>query len=141
MLRRIRAIHTAVMQKLRYILCILIMVALWNRADHYIFSLLFLSSSIYLSFFLASQRPHVGCLPYFGPSANLECRSERCCTRLAENTGRKSRQKSSSGPNHANLSGYIFATKARIDNRKKLVKQQYLLQMSAQYGELRPTSG
>ena len=31
-----------------------------------------------------------------------------CCTRLAENT---------------NLSGCIFATKARIDNRKKLVKQ------------------
>jgi len=27
------------------------------------------------------------------------------------------------------LSGYIFATKAHIDNRKKLVKQQYLLQM------------
>jgi len=34
------------------------------------------------------------------------------------------------------LSGYIFATKARIDNRKKLVKQQYVLQMSPQYGEL-----
>jgi len=33
---------------------------------------------------------------------------------------------------------YIFATKARIDSLKKLVKQQYLLQMSAQYGELRP---
>jgi len=29
-----------------------------------------------------------------------------------------------------NFAGYIFATKARIDNRKKLVKQQYLLQMS-----------
>ena len=28
------------------------------------------------------------------------------------------------------LSGYIFATKARIDNRKKILKQQYLLQMS-----------
>jgi len=36
--------------------------------------------------------------------------------------------------------GYIFATKACIDNRKKLVKQQYLLHMSLQYGELRPTS-
>jgi len=32
-------------------------------------------------------------------------------------------------PSH-NFSGYIFATKARIDNRKKkLVKQQYLLHM------------
>jgi len=34
------------------------------------------------------------------------------------------------------LSGYIFATKARIDNQKKLVKQQYLPHMSSQYGEL-----
>jgi len=39
------------------------------------------------------------------------------------------------------LSGYIFATKACIDNRKKPVKQQYLLHMSSQYGELRRTSG
>ena len=34
-----------------------------------------------------------GCLPYFdtwcGPSANLECRSEICCSRLAAHTGRK----------------------------------------------------
>jgi len=28
------------------------------------------------------------------------------------------------------FSGYIFATKASIDNRKKLVKQQYLLYTS-----------
>ena len=31
----------------------------------------------------------------------------------------KSRQKSTSGHHRTNLSGYIFATKARIDNRKK----------------------
>jgi len=31
------------------------------------------------------------------------------------------------------LSGYIFATKACIDNRKKRVKQQCLLYMSTQY--------
>jgi len=35
----------------------------------------------------------------------------------------------------------IFAIKARIDNRKKNVKQQYLLHVSPQYGELQPTSG
>jgi len=39
------------------------------------------------------------------------------------------------------LSGYIFAVKACIDGWKKLVKQQYLLCMTSQYGELRPTSG
>jgi len=35
------------------------------------------------------------------------------------------------------LSGYIFASKAHIDSRKELIKQQYLLHMSSQYGELR----
>jgi len=45
---------------------------------------------------------------------------------LAGNTGRKKRQKVAiSAP--STLSGYIFATKARIDNPKKPVKQQYLL--------------
>jgi len=48
----------------------------------------------FLSFFLAkSQPPQIGCLPYFhtwcGLSANLRCKSETCCTQLAENTGRK----------------------------------------------------
>jgi len=39
----------------------------------------------------------------------------------------KYRQKSPSGHHRTNLSGYIFATEARIDNRKKkLVKQRYL---------------
>jgi len=50
--------------------------------------------SFFLLFFLAySQRSEIGFLPYFhtscGLSANLECRSEMCCTRLAENTGCK----------------------------------------------------
>jgi len=36
----------------------------------------------------------------------------------------------------------MFATKARIDNwKKKLVKQQYVLHISSQYGELRLTGG
>ena len=58
------------------------------------------------------------------------------------NTGRKQSPKSRSPSGHhpTNLSGYIFASKAYIDNRKKLVKQQYFLHMSPQYGELRPTS-
>ena len=34
------------------------------------------------------------------------------------------------------LLGYIFATKARIGNLKKLVKQQCLPHMSTQFGEL-----
>jgi len=49
--------------------------------------------------------------------------SEICCTRLAENTGCK---KLPYGHHRTALSGCIFATMARIDNRKK---QQYLLHM------------
>jgi len=53
----------------------------------------------------------------------------------------KWRKNSPSAHHRTTLSGYIFATKACIDNRKKVVKQQYLLHMSLQYGELHPTSG
>jgi len=43
-----------------------------------------------------------------------------CCTRLAGNTGpQKITKNSPSGRHRTTLSGYIFAAKARIDNRKK----------------------
>ena len=47
-------------------------------------------------------------------------------------------KKSPSWHHRTTLSGYVFAIKARIGNRKKLVNQQYLLYMSPQYGELGP---
>jgi len=55
----------------------------------------------------------------------------------------KMTQKTPSGHHRTTLSGYIFPTKARIvlTIGKKLVKQQYLLHMTLQYGELQPTSG
>jgi len=71
-------------------------------------------------------------------AANLECMSEMCGTRLAANTGRK---KLPFWHHRTTLSGCIFTTEARIDNRKKLVKQQYILHMSSYYGELRPSNG
>jgi len=46
-----------------------------------------------------------------------------------------------SGHHHTNLSGCSFVIKAYIDNRKKVIKQQYLPQTSLQYGELRPANG
>ena len=102
------------------------MAALWNRAGHYIFVLWFLLSSFYLLFRAYSQPSQIGCLLYFytwcGVSANLECRSEMYCTRLAGNTGRKKIVKNSPSAHHrTTLSDCIFATKAYIDNRKKLV--------------------
>jgi len=67
-----------------------IMAAVWNRSRHYTFILWFLLLSS--SFFLAYSQPsQIGCLPYFhtwcGLCANLECRSENCCTRLAKKFG------------------------------------------------------
>jgi len=61
-----------------------------------------------------------------------------CCTQLAGNAGRKI---SPSGHHRTTLSGHIFITKACIDNRKKIVKQQCLPHMSSQYDELRSTIG
>ena len=73
------------------------------------------------------------------PSANLECRSEMCCTRLAGNAGPENRQKFDIwAPSH-NVVG-LYLRKALIVNREKIVKQQYFLHMSSQYSELRPFS-
>ena len=92
---------------------VLIMVALWNRADHYIFILWFL-----LSFFprlisavgdwMSAILPHM-VWPY------CEFRMQVWNVLHAK----KSLKKSPSGHHATILSGYIFATKACIDNRKK----------------------
>jgi len=123
------------------------MAALWNRAGHYIFELwFFLWSILYLLFFsspnLSRCRLDVCHTSTHGLSANVGCRSVTCCTQLAENSGRKKSPKKSPSVHHCTtLLGYILETKAHIDNRTKLVTQRYLLQMSSQYGELRPTNG
>ena len=91
---------------------------------------MFLPCGFFSSFFYLFSSPNlsgrIGCLPYChtwrGPSANLECRSEMCCTRLAGNTGRK---KSPFWHHRTSLSGYIIGTKACIDNRKKLLNSNY----------------
>jgi len=114
-----------------------------GQLSHYIFALWFLSFFLLSSFFLAkSQRRQNGCLPYFhtwcGPSVNLECRSEMCCTRLAGNTGRKN----SHFGTVAQLCRAISSELRHVSTiGKKLVRQQYLLSMSRLYSELRPTNG
>jgi len=81
---------------------------------------------LYLFFVAYSQPSQIECLPYLhtwcGPSANLGCRSETCCTRLAGNAERKKIAKNLPSAHHrTTFSGHIFATKAYIDNRKKLL--------------------
>jgi len=93
-----------------------------------IFLLLLLSSSFFLAY---SQRSEIGCLPYFhtwcGLSANLEMHVWNVLhvARWKYRT-RKLRKQSPSVHHRTIMSGYIFATEACIDNRKKIVKQQYL---------------
>ena len=93
-----------------------VMAALRSRCVYYIFVLFLL---LFLAYYQQSQ---IGCLPYFhtwcGLSTNLGCRSETCCTRLAENTGCKNDAKNQHLGTIA-LSGYIFVTKAHVDSRKK----------------------
>ena len=72
------------------------LIALCNRADHYIFALWFLSLFFFPSPNLIGRRLDVYHIlrHMVWPSANLECRSETCCTRLAANSGRKKVAKS-----------------------------------------------
>jgi len=93
------------------------MAALRSRCGHYIFALVVSSIYLLLFCFLAQSQPsQIGCLPWCDLSANLGCRFETSCTRLAENTGRK---KSPFGHHRTTLSGYIFATKACIDRHSE----------------------
>jgi len=62
-------------------------------------------------------------------AARWKCRTQKVAKKLL------------SGHHRTPLLGCVFATKARINSRKKLVKQQYVLHMSLLYVELGPTNG
>jgi len=74
-----------------------------------------------------------------GLSANLECRFEMYCTWLAEIQDAKTRQRIAIAQLCRAISSQLTHVSTR-QSEKKLVKQQYPLQMSSQYGELRPTN-
>jgi len=117
------------------------MVALCNRADHYIFALLFLYIFFFSSPNLSGHR--LESIPYFdtwcGPSANLECMSETCSTRLAANAGNKKIAKNRQLGTIPQLCRPISSQLRHVSTvgKKNFVKQQYFLYMSSQYGELR----
>ena len=113
---------------------VLVMAALCNRG-----AIIFLPCNFYFlsSFFsspnLSGHRLHVYHTLTHGPSANLECRSETCCTRLAANrpTGRKKGAKNRHLGTIAQLRRAISSQLRHVSTiGKKLVKQQYLLHMS-----------
>ena len=91
-----RHLHPIVHMQLDCFQCtnnVLVMVALCNRSDHYIFALWFLSSFFFFFFSspnLSGRRLGVyHTSTHGGLSVNLQCRSETCCARLAGNAGRK----------------------------------------------------
>ena len=121
------------------------MAALRSRCGHYIFVMWFLLLSSFFPHLISvvaavdvyhTSTHGVACL-----SANLECRSEMCCTRLAENIGRKKKiAKNRHLRTIEQLCRAISLQLRHISTIGKIVKQQYLLHMSSRYGELRLTS-
>ena len=122
------------------------MAALCNRAGHYSVALWFLLLSFFFLFLFFPRLISAvtdACLPYFdtwcGPSANLECRSEMCCAWLAGNEGPKKSPKIRHLGTIEQLCRPISSQLRHVSTiGKKLANQQYLLQMSSQYGELGP---
>jgi len=99
-----------------------IMVALGNRTDHYIFVLWFLSSFFLFSLpNLSGRRLDVYQTSTYGVAlVRIQNAGLKPAARGSlKYTMQKSRQQSPSGHHRTTLSGYIFATKARIDNVKK----------------------
>jgi len=121
------------------VLTLFIMPALWNRAGHYILPCCFYRSFFFFPRLLSAVAD--GCLPYFHTwcalSANLECMSEMCCMRLAENTGRKNYAKNRHPRTIARLCRAVSSQLRHVSTMgKTLVKRQYLFHLSSQYAEL-----
>jgi len=98
------------------------MVALWNSADHYIFALWFLllSSSIFFPRLISAVVYWMSAiLPHIALVRILDAGLKRAARGSMEMQDPKKSPKSPSGHHRTSLSGYIFATKARIDNLKK----------------------
>ena len=120
------------------------MAAVWNRAGHYI-----LLCGVYLSFFFFCYLfSAVGdwmstiLLHMVWPYCKFRMQVWNLLHAAHRKYGtQKWCKKSPSAHHRTMLSGCIFATKACVDNRKKLIKQQYVLYMAPQYGELRSTNG
>jgi len=65
-----------------------------------------------------------------------------CCTRLAANTGRKNDAQNRHLRTIAQLCRTVSSQLSHVSTTgQKLVKHQYVLHMSSQYGELRPING
>jgi len=110
------------------------MVALWNRADHYIFILWFLLSSSFFSSPILSRRRLDVCHTSTHGVALVRI-SDTGLKRIAlgslKTQDAKSRQKSSYGYHRTTLSGYIFAIRHVHPDRCLEMLNKYPLVKSA----------
>ena len=119
------------------------MVALYNRADHYILALWFLLSFFFSSPNLSRRRLDVCHTSTHGvPLVRIKNAGLKCTARgsLEMHDAKKSPKNRRLGT-IAQLCRAISSQLRHLLTTGKIFKQQYLLYMSTQYGELRPTSG
>ena len=101
------------------------MVAFWNRADHYIFALWFLLSFFFPRLISAVADWMSAMHAWRGLVRIEDVGLKRAARGSLTIQDAKSHQKSPSGHHRTNLSGYIFVSKARIDNRKNLLSSNF----------------
>jgi len=110
-------------------------------------TIIFSCCGFFLSiFFYRFSSPNLSGHTYFhtwyGLSANLQCMSEMCGMRVAENAGPKKVAKNHHLGTIAQICRTISSQPRSVSTiGKKHVKQQYVLKISPQYGEHRPTNG
>jgi len=124
---------------------VLVLSSSYGRPAWEMRTLYFLPCGFFLSFYAynLSHRPQIGCLPYFdtwcAPSANLECIGLKCAARGSLEMQDPKFAKSRHLGTIAQLCPAISSQRRHVSTIGKiLVKRQYLLHMSPQYGELRP---
>jgi len=123
---------------------LVIMVALWNRADHYIFAVWFLLSSFFSSPSLSGRRLDVYHTSTHGATlvqienAGLK---RAACSSLKIQDAKKLSKIAIWAPSHDFVGLYLHNYGTYRQSKKKRIKQHYLLHMFPQYGELRPISG
>jgi len=107
----------------------LFMAALWNRPGHYIFvhGFFLSSSSFFIPRLISAAADWMSTIlprmvwPY---SANSECRSDMCCTRLAGNAGPKKSPKIRHLGTIAQLSGAISSLIRHVSTIGKNMRKQ-----------------
>ena len=104
------------------------MATLRSRWGYYIFVLWFLSIFFPRLFAAVADWMSTDTVWRFGLSANLGCRLKRAARGSLNIQDAANRQKFATyGHHRTTLSGYIFATKTRINNRKKLLNSNISL--------------